>query len=180
VTPARLVVASTNPVKIESARLGFELAFPGVACTVLGVPALSGVRDQPMGDDETLRGAFNRATAAQNHQPDADYWLGIEGGCADTPLGMTVFAWAVVIGKGRIGRARTGTFFLPDEVAALVRGGMELGHADDAVFGRSNSKQADGSVGLLTGGAIDRTRYYSHAVTLAFVPFLNPALTFAG
>lgn len=38
-----------------------------------------------------------------------------------------------------------------------VAGGMELGEADDHVFERSNSKQEDGAVGLLTKGLIDRT-----------------------
>jgi non-canonical (house-cleaning) NTP pyrophosphatase len=69
-------------------------------------------------------------------------------------------------------------FYLPDEVAALVRGGMELGHADDVVFGRSNSKQEDGSVGLLTGGVINRETYYAHAVVLALIPFRNTGMGF--
>lgn len=54
--------------------------------------------------------------------------------------------------------------------------GMELGHADDLLFKRTNSKQGAGSVGLFTHGAIDRTSYYSHAVVLAFAPFLWPDL----
>jgi non-canonical (house-cleaning) NTP pyrophosphatase len=77
-----------------------------------------------------------------------------------------------------MGKSRTGAFYLPEEIARLVRDGMELGHADDVVFGRSNSKQQDGSIGLLTGGVIDRTLYYEHAVVLALIPFLNPQLTF--
>ncbi|MEM6529629.1 MAG: DUF84 family protein, partial [Chloroflexota bacterium] len=59
-----------------------------------------------------------------------------------------------------------------------VRGGMELGDADDIVFGRSNSKQQTGSVGLLTGDALTRETYYLHAVVLALIPFKNPAFTF--
>lgn len=49
---------------------------------------------------------------------------------------------------------------------------MELGAADDHLFGTINSKQSGGSVGQFTRGVIDRTRYYEHAVVLAFVPFL--------
>jgi non-canonical (house-cleaning) NTP pyrophosphatase len=61
-------------------------------------------------------------------------------------------------------------------VADLVRHGMELGHADDQVFGRNNSKQMNGAVGILTANAIDREELYAHAVMLALIPFLNPTL----
>lgn len=98
---------------------------------------------------------------------------------------MRSFAWVVVLGReeehGRkVGRARTGTYFLPAETARLVRGGMELGRADEVVFGGRNSKQRNGSVGLLTGDVVDRARYYEEAVVLALIPFRegNRGLTF--
>jgi non-canonical (house-cleaning) NTP pyrophosphatase len=58
-------------------------------------------------------------------------------------------------------------------VAALVRAGVELGEADDRVFGRSGSKQGEGAVGLLTKGAICRSSYYEHALILALAPVLS-------
>ncbi|MEO0565080.1 MAG: inosine/xanthosine triphosphatase [Chloroflexota bacterium] len=92
---------------------------------------------------------------------------------------MSVYAWVVVLNRsGAMGHSKTGTFYLPREVADLVRGGMELGDADDRVFGRSNSKQATGSVGLLTDDVLTRELYYVHAVVLALIPFKNPLLTF--
>ncbi len=173
-----LVVASTNPVKIQAALAGFQRVYPTQTFDVAGVSAPSGVSDQPMGDAETLRGALNRAEGARKLRPDADYWAGIEGGCGEMDGALQTFAWVVVLGPGKVGRSRTGTFLLPEEVAVLVRQGMELGHADDQVFGRANSKQQNGAVGLLTGDVIDRAGYYEHAVVLALVPFLNPTLTF--
>ncbi len=173
-----IVVASTNPVKIEAARRGFAQMFPDAACELRGFAAPSGVRDQPMGDDETLRGAQQRAAYARSGVPEADYWVGIEGGCEDVRGEMYAFAWVIVLGRERSGRSRTAAFVLPDAVAQLVRDGIELGHADDLVFGRDNSKQQNGSVGLLTGDVIDRLTYYAHAVVLALIPFKHPALTF--
>lgn len=55
-------------------------------------------------------------------------------------------------------------------------GGMELGDADDAVFGTKNAKQGDGTVGHLTHNVIDRTKYYTSAVILAMIPFHWPDL----
>ena len=80
----------------------------------------------------------------------------------------------------RSGEARTATFQLPPEIAGLVRQGVELGHADDRVFGRSNSKEKDGAIGILTDGLVDRKAYYAHAVMLALVPFKKPGLYFRG
>jgi non-canonical (house-cleaning) NTP pyrophosphatase len=77
-----------------------------------------------------------------------------------------------------MGKARTATYYLPRETAKLVKGGMELGHADEVVFGGQNSKQKNGSVGLLTGDVIDRRAYYEEAVVLALIPFRNQGLTF--
>ena len=74
------------------------------------------------------------------------------------------------------GKARTGTFFLPDEVAKWIRKGKELSEADDLVFNKHNSKQENGAVGLLTNNVTDRTRFYEEAVVLALIPFNNPGL----
>jgi inosine/xanthosine triphosphatase len=86
---------------------------------------------------------------------------------------MDAFAWIVVLSKNGCCEARTATFELPTKVVELVRGGMELGHADDQVFQRNNSKQKRGAVGLLTDNVIDRTEYYAHAVVLALVAEKN-------
>ena len=213
-----VVVSSKNPVKIGAARQGFELMFPGGAgfdIRSLSVP--SGVPEQPFSDQETLDGATNRANNARAAEPDADYWVGIEGGVDDsrhdgeaaaaaaaappvrgesasggagevdgskaaaaTGRGpIESFAWVVVIGRdGRVGKARTAAYYLPEETAKLLREGMELGHADDLIHGRTNSKQRTGSVGILTDDAVDRAGYYTQAVVLALIPFKNPKLTF--
>ncbi|MBZ0300046.1 MAG: DUF84 family protein, partial [Anaerolineae bacterium] len=143
-----------------------------------GVAIDSGVSDQPMSDEETYQGAFQRAAQAEKTVPEADFWVGIEGGLEERHGELHGVAWILVRGAGRLGQSRTATFVLPDEVAQLVRQGYELGHADDLVFRRSNSKQANGSVGILTDDVLDRTIYYEHAVILALIPFKNPHLTF--
>lgn len=172
-----IAVASSNPVKLGAAGGGFRKAFPNEDVRPVSVSASSGVADQPSSGAETLRGATHRARGAAEAAPEADFWVGIEGGIEETGEGMTAFAWVVVLGRdGRVGRGRSGTFFLPEEVAELVRSGKELGEADDIVFGRQNSKQEEGAVGLLTGGVIDRRALYEHAMVLALVAFRNPAL----
>lgn len=173
----KLIVASTNPVKISAARAGFEKMFPGEVVEIQGVSISSGVSDQPKNDAEVLQGAWNRAHGASNAAGDDDFCIGIEGGVEEKRDGMEAFAWAVVKSKlGTCGRGRTGAFLLPPQIADLIRQGKELGEADDIVFGRTNSKQENGAVGLLTNNAIDRTHYYTDAVILALIPFVNENL----
>ncbi len=162
--------------KRQATEGGFQRVFPSRAIEVAGVSVPSGVPHQPRSDAETREGAENRAAGARRAHPEADYWVGIEGGIDDGDDGMVAFAWVVVRSSALSGRSRTGTFALPPEVAALVRQGRELGEADDVVFGRSNSKQKEGAVGLLTGGVVDRMRLYEQSVVLALIPFRNAEL----
>jgi len=186
-----ITVASINPVKVKAARAGFEKMFPEEKFDFQTVQAPSGVSDQPSSDEETFLGALNRARHLTKLHPEADFWVGIEGGVQDCGFEacqdeMMAFAWVVVVGNSNatkqrsaerlIGKGRTGTFFLPKAVVNLIRQGMELGAADDAVFGRSNSKQENGAVGLLTGDVIDRATLYEGAVALALIPFRNQEL----
>lgn len=171
-----VIVASKNPVKINCVQSAFEQMFDNEKIEVAGISVLSGVPDQPMTNKETLDGAKNRAVNAQSEMGDADYWVGIEGGIEDTPDGMEAFAWVVILSKNQKGQSRTSTFYLPPKVRGLVLNGMELGHANDQVFDKHNSKQKGGAVGSLTKGFLGRTEYYKQAVTLALIPFVNEKL----
>lgn len=175
--PTRIIVASRNPIKINAALQGFQEMWPETAYEVEGVSVPSGVSDQPIGDAETYQGAYNRVQNARKQHPEADFWVGIEGGNIRTSDGgMEVMAWVVVQSRTQIGKARTAGFYLPQRLIDLIDEGYELGHADDIVFGVDNSKQTTGSAGLLTGGVMHRLRFYVPAVILALIPFKQPDL----
>lgn len=172
----KVLVASKNPVKINAAKLAFEKAF-GEEFEIEGISVQSGVSDQPMTDEETLAGAENRVeNLIKEH--NADYYIGIEGGCSLVEDKLTAFAWVVVKdSRGKLGRSRAAELVLPDKVKDLViNEGKELGDADDIVFGRNNSKQDNGTVGILTQDLITRTDYYTHAAIFALIPFMNKDL----
>lgn len=174
-----IVVGSENPVKLEAVSTAFAAIFPDASFEVQPAAADSGVSAQPLSDAETLRGAQNRAKAARALQPEADFWLGIEGGlqAIDSEPGTFLsYCWVVVLGRERSGRARSASYELPKRVGELIGQGMELGEADDAVFGVSGSKRKGGGVGLLTGEKVTRGQFYAEAVKLALIPFLNPNL----
>lgn len=168
----RVVVGSTNPVKIAAVRAVLERA--ECPARVEGLAVASGVADQPVGDAETIRGATERARAALEAS-GADLAVGLEGGVVEEIGFMRTCAWAAVVARdGRVGVGGSLAMILPDRVASLVRGGVELGHAMDRVTGDQNTKHNAGAVGILTAGLVDRQRAYEWLVTYALAPFLTP------
>ncbi|MEC7755245.1 inosine/xanthosine triphosphatase [Roseivirga sp. UBA1976] len=172
----KVVVASKNPVKINCTAAAFKKVFPESRILVEGISVPSGVADQPMTDKETLQGAQNRAENAGRLVPEAHYWVGIEGGIDEVHQSMEAFAWVYIVSSTRRGKARTASFDLPPQIQQLIHKGIELGVADDMVFKRSNSKQKNGAVGILTKDLINRAEYYEPAVVLALIPFVNQDL----
>jgi len=167
---SKIIVASKKPVKVQATKDAFERFFAN-SFDAEGISIPSNVPDQPIGDEQTYTGAYNRAMGAKTARPDADYWVGIEGGITTTRGEMETFAWMVVLDKNGQGHARTAGFFLPPRVTELVHQGYELGDADDIVFGSSNSKQKTGALGLLTKDVLTRHELYLPAMMMPLFPF---------
>ncbi|MFI5228152.1 MAG: inosine/xanthosine triphosphatase [Gemmatimonadales bacterium] len=171
----RVAVGSTNPVKVGAVRTVLATVAPHI--TVDGIAVASGVPDQPRGDEETIQGARARAAGARDAL-DAELGVGIEGGIVEESDGsMRTCAWAVVIdGAGRVGVGGSLAMPLPQRVAAMIRDGLELGHAMDHLVGGHDTKRGAGAVGILTAGLVDRQRAYETLVSYALAPFLSPGL----
>jgi inosine/xanthosine triphosphatase len=174
----KVIVASGNPVKLKAVQEAFSAQFSGVELEYGIANVSSDVSDQPMSDEETRQGARNRANNAATVEPDADFWVGLEGGLQTIDRQLMAFAWMAIRGAdGKIGEARTVTLPLPPAVKKHIDDGLELGDANDRVFSTINSKQAGGAYGLLTNGRYSRGGVYAQALTIALVPFVNELFT---
>jgi len=174
----KIIVTSHNPVKIAATREAFLSRFPSAEIELVPVSVPSGVPDQPMSDQMTLQGARNRVNNAKSKYPDADYWVGMEGGLDVFDDHLMAFAWMVITGSDdRISETRTATLPLPPRVQELVINGLELGEANDQVFSTLNSKQGGGAYGLLTDGLMTRESIYTQTLILALVPFVHELWT---
>lgn len=83
--------------------------------------------------------------------------------------------------KKRWSFARSATFPIPRAVCAeIVNSKLELAAAAKKVFAdlheQEHSKAKGGVISLLTRGHVTRTDYYTQAVRLAFIPFLEKEL----
>jgi inosine/xanthosine triphosphatase len=170
-----IAVGSTNPVKIGAVRAVLGPLAAAARIDAIAVP--STVADQPFGDDETIRGALARASAARDAL-GADIGVGIEGGVVEQPDGrMRTCAWAAIIdAAGRSGVGGSLAMPLPARVAAMIRDGVELGHAMDRLVDGHNTKQGRGAVGILTAGLVDRQGAYEVLLRYALAPFVTAAL----
>ena len=162
-----VIVASTNPVKVEVARRAFATLFPHEQFDFVPVSALSGVPDQPY-EEDTRKGAEQRLAHIKMTYPEADYWISQEGGLYADGESLFNMAWIIVENKdGAHGRAATARMYLPSPLVKLVKSGMELGHAGNEFFNEQNIKHGNGVIGHLSNGTITRADYYTQAAILA-------------
>lgn len=167
----KAAIGSTNPTKTRAAENVLRVLYPHVQVVALGVP--SGISAQPIGDEETRRGALNRARAVLE-LTDAEWGFGLEGGIIQTEFGAMTNAWCVIVARdGRIGVGGSANMLLPDVIAQRVlQDGRELGEAMDEYANTQDVKRGKGAIGILTRGLLDRQGAYEYIVKLALARML--------
>ncbi|GBF11101.1 inosine/xanthosine triphosphatase [Tepidibacillus sp. HK-1] len=171
-------VGSKNPAKIEAVRSAF--AEMGFEAEVIGLDVESQVSEQPFSDEETIQGAINRANNVMFAEKELhffDYCIGLEGGVIESPFGMFLCNWGVVVDKeGNVGIGGGLRVQLPEEIANHLRMGKELGDIIDDFTGKHNVKKKEGTIGILTNQLITRKDMFRDVTISAFARFLNPQL----
>ncbi|MFB6071922.1 MAG: DUF84 family protein [Halobacterium sp.] len=162
----RVAVGSGNPVKRDAV----ARALPDA--TVEAVSVESGVSEQPWGDDETVEGARNRAMRALA-AGEFDLGVGLEGGVAEQDSALFLVMWAAATDGDRVELGGGPRLRLPDDVAARLQAGEELGPVMDDLLDASGVAENQGAAGVLTGGATDRTEALRTAVAGALGPFVT-------
>src|SRR3990172_10902579 len=168
----KIAVGSTNPVKIAAVQNIVKKVWP--EATIVSVEVKHGTSIQPKTDEEAIKGATDRAKLSLQ-QAAADLGFGLEGNTVDTSHGMFLSGWVVIVDKnGNKGIASNGGILLPEKIANEVRKGRELGPVTDEFIGEHNTKQKQGTVGILTNNLLDRTASFERGVICALARFLNP------
>lgn len=166
-------VGSANPVKLAAIRAVMGERFPQAIFE--SVTVASGVPDQPLGLEQTLRGARNRATAAFAVTPTPGLAVALESGLVPVPQTRTGYMnlTACAIFDGREMYLGLGPAFeLPDEVTRLVvHEGLELDPAVHRAGLTDNQRigYSQGIIGILSQGRVTREDYSRPAVSMALV-----------
>jgi inosine/xanthosine triphosphatase len=155
----RVAIGSTNPTKVEAVKrvLGDNIE-------LLQIEAPSFVSEQPFGDEETLKGALNRAKACLE-TAEVQFAIGLEGGVANTEYGLMVINWgALVDNSGKEYIASGARTVLPGEVDQEIQSGKTLGEAIDIYTRRKGVSKKEGAMGIITNGRINRDEMFAHVV----------------
>lgn len=169
----KILVGSTNKVKIEATKEAFGNYFENIEVT--GINVDSKVHKQPV-NEETFVGAENRANALwqinEKQNINADFFVGIEGGIVQQYKKWFGFGCMCIIDKyGNKSFGSSPHFELPEEVYSRLLNGEELGDVMDELMKQKNTKLNSGAIGFLTNGIMNRTQLYVPGLIAALVPF---------
>ncbi|TKC15856.1 DUF84 family protein [Robertmurraya kyonggiensis] len=156
----KVVIGTKNPAKIKAV----EAAFEGYEAEFVSVNVASGVNEQPFSDEETIKGAVNRALAALE---EGDVGIGLEGGVHEHESGLFLCNWGALAVKGEVPYIAGGARIpLPEEIASKLRSGKELGPVMDEYAQKENIRKQEGAVGVFSNGRVDRAEMFSHVMKL--------------
>lgn len=158
----KIAVGSENKAKKKAVETVVKKS--GIDAEIISIDAPSNVSGMPFSDEETMRGAINRAEYCLGVE-GVDLGFGLEGGVTETPFGIFVINWGALAVRGRetivAGGAR---FRLPDEIADRLRAGEELGPVMDEYAHKENVRHHEGAIGIFTAGYVNRGEMFSHIV----------------
>ncbi len=168
----KVVVGSTNPIKISAVAESLVL-YPHLAgAKVTGTETSSGVSNQPKTLEETVQGAINRAKGSFK---DCDYSFGIESGLMAVPSTksgfMDVCVCAIYDGA-EFHLGLSSAWEAPKAVMEhMLKDGLDM---NDAAFKAGLTKDpkvgsAEGLVGIVTKGRLTRKDYTKEAIRTALI-----------
>lgn len=171
----RVVLGSENQPKLRSVETAFSLVFDGEDIKVEPSAADSFVSAHPTTAEESLTGAINRAEQAKLIMPDADYYVGIEGGFMRVKERAWELGWvAIQNADGKIHTAPSAGVEIGGQVLDAILGGQELNDVLRDQFGIDNAGKSNGYYGIVTDDLITRDQGYVDAVIFALAPFRHP------
>lgn len=155
-----IVIGSKNPAKIKAV----QAVFPGNEVTSMDVP--SNVSAQPFSDEETMRGAINRAQQCARLNP-SQIGIGLEGGVMYVDNKLYVCNWgALVTPNNQVFTASGARIALPQEFAEKLSSGVELGDVMDEYAKKTDVRKREGAIGIFTNELISRSEMFVHVVKL--------------
>lgn len=169
----KIIVGTKNRAKIDAVSEILH-EYPHLKdAEVFGLEAASRVSDQPKSLEETITGAKNRAKFVFS---DCDYGIGIESGLMHVPGSksgyMDVCVCAIFDGKEfHLGLSSAWEF--PDVATTnlMVKDGLDMSQAINKAGMTKNPQigSAEGAIGILTKGRMDRKEYTKQALRTALI-----------
>lgn len=168
----KIIISTENKAKIQAVEEVFSQVWSDLKIT--SKKFASGVSEQPLSEEEGIKGAINRAKNAQEKYPDADYFVGMEGYVDSNEYGMFLAgAVAIVATNGTTGIGISAKIQLPDFIREKIEKGNELGPLIKDLMNdnRETIKHRDGTNGILSKGLYNRVDEFKDATKCALARF---------
>jgi len=171
-----VALGSTNPVKIRATHRVFMRFYPQIH--VQGMKVQTTIPSQPIGIEQTVRGAIERAKAALDKLHEADFGVGIEAGIIPIPYTLTGYTdqqFAAIIdkqGKTTIGGG-SAFEYPPVIIKKVLMEGVEVDAAMEKLTGIKKIGRRQGAIGYLSHGILSRTKLTEQAILMAMIPIIN-------
>ncbi|WP_204418245.1 DUF84 family protein [Bacillus tianshenii] len=157
----KVAIGSNNPAKYKAVLEALQQL--DIACNWSSHEVDSGVRAQPISDEETVRGAIQRARNTLK-ESGADIAIGLEGGVVlDEGSKVMVCNWgALVDSEGNEFIAGGARIPLPDCFRDSIEQGVELGDLMEQYCNREGIRKHEGALGIFTNGTVSRVEMFKH------------------
>lgn len=179
-------VGSLNPSKFNAVKIAFSKFFKQIEIKKIRVE--SQVSNQPIGMENILTGAKNRAKAAlhslliDNDEKENLFGVGIEAGLVKIPHALSGYMdfqfCAIMDNKHRVSLGSGIAFEYPQSVinTILKDQNTEIGEIMGKLSGNLNLKNETGAISYLSKNALTRTEILTQAVICALLPIINREL----
>ncbi len=153
-------LGSTNQVKIAAVKTVLK------NYEVISYDVDSKVSCQPFSDDETIKGALNRA----KQLPIDGLRIGLEAGVQEINQQLFLVNWGVLIDQEDNTYIAGGTRILLPLVVQqeLYKKTKELAIIIDELYNTKDIKHHEGAIGLFTAGEVTRIDIFIHIVKLLY------------
>jgi len=177
-----IAIGTTNVIKVQAVEEVLQ-NYPTLAhATLKSVSVPSEISEQPLSLEEIIKGAKNRAKNAYEACSPCDYSFGIESGLFEAVGAQTGFLEACICCIYTGSDYHLGLscgFEIPPQILQLVLdNGRDLSQAcyESGITTNAKLGSAEGLIGILTKGRVNRKEYTKQCITTALIQLENADL----
>lgn len=160
----KIAIGSINPVKIQAVKN----AFNDGEIQIVSCSALSGVRPQPLSNEETLQGAINRARDCLE-KTDVGLAIGLEARVVVLKDKVYLCHWGAVVDRNQNTYFTNGPLILlPTEYLKPLLEGQNLENIMHHSTGIQSLGAKEGAIGVFTQNRLNREQVLTQMVKALF------------
>lgn len=164
----KIVVCSKNKAKNDAVKNIMKNYF--INFDIISLNTDSGISETPMGDEEGIKGCYNRIENAKKQERNADLYISMEGILTKNAYGTFLCGWTVIYDrkKAKYLYGCSSKICIPDKIINHIDKNQRLSDVVAEFFGSTGDEVSNvGTNGILTHGAYTRTDEFMDSILCA-------------